>query len=292
MTAKVDSAILSSQVYNPSYDEQSVGLLRLMARDGYSDELLAEYIEMFKELPTSNPYLGVLYNPRACEIDAATTDIDKIREELRNRYEDILGNGNPGNNPTSGQIIDLADWQQYYPGIDQSLSQNHDLLKEYRDHTDRIVANLPMILSTIQGSIGNNSAMNGVGQGGFGGIDFGGGLGGSLPCVPFADILGSILQAGQQVLSQIMGALAGVAGVVQQALSVIQGAIAKLTQMVQQAMAMIQAEIAKLAAGMLNMIQMGLAQLMSFLPNDPCLKAIMGGMITGAASKVMGGAFG
>ncbi len=284
MSIDVDSDLLQSPVYNPQYEDTTVALFKIMQQENNDEELLKEYMDMFAEMPTKNPYKGVLVNPRACEVDEAVTEIDKIRDQIKDRYDDIIGNGNPGNNPTPGEIVDLNDWERFYPGIDKGLQQSSDILKDFKDHTDRIIGNFPTIIATIQGSIGNNSASNGIGMGN----GFGGGQGGGMPCIPFADILGSILQAGQALMAKIMGAIAAVAGAVGQVMAIIQNAVAMLQQMVMQALAMLQAEVMKIVQAMLGMIQMGLAQLMAFLPNDPCLKAIMGGLLSGAASKVMG----
>lgn len=277
------ASLLDSPVYNPSLDDTTVSLYKLMDNEPDAG-VIADFQDVFTSMPTNNPYTGVLYNPRACEVDAIKTELEEVAKEIDDRYQEIINQGTPGDgrNPTPGQIIDLENWNNNYPGLSTDIGTVGNILDQYHEHTDRIIANFPSMVGMIQNSIGNNSAVNGLGQGT--GL---GGAGGGSPCIPFGDFLGSLLQAGQQLLGQLMGALNNLKGMVQQAMAMIQQAMAQLMQMAQQILAKIQQEIMNFVMGMLNMAKMGLAALMSFLPNDPCLQSIIGGLMTNGANKVM-----
>ncbi|MNW16365.1 hypothetical protein D3C71_2151960 [compost metagenome] len=54
-------------------------------------------------------------------------------------------------------------------------------------------------------------------------------------------------------------------------------------------MTKIQEETDKIAKSMLQMKQMNLAQMLKFQMQDPCLNSILGGMMSGAAAKIVNG---
>lgn len=161
MAATVDAKLLDNPVYNPSIDESTVSLYSLMDTTP-SDEVIADYTDVFNSMPFHNPFVGVLYNPRACEVDAINNEVDEIAKEIKDRYDDVINKGTPGNGyePTPGQVTDLTEWNTAYPGIDRDLGTIGDIMDQFRDHTDRLVANFPSLVGVIQNSIGNNSAVN------------------------------------------------------------------------------------------------------------------------------------
>lgn len=284
----VASQFTSNPIYNPASDPNVVEFLKLMIVNKPDEEMLENFKQMVTQMPTVNPYMGVLVNPRACEIDLAENILDEIIKDLDDRYNEIVDRGTPyvptpspdggeyptppPYNPTPGDIAEKEKWQQEYPGIRDDLGRGKDILEEFRNHTDRIIANFPTIASTVQNSIGLDSILNGIN---------------AAPCIPFADVLGSVLDMGRKILDQILGMLAQLQGMVQQALAMIQQAVAMLMNLVNQALAMVMAEIQKLAEMLLNMARMGLAQLMAFLPNDPCLNSLLNGLLTQGANALM-----
>lgn len=110
----------------------------------------------------------------------------------------------------------------------------------------------------------------------------------SNPCMQFGDMLGSILDAGAKIIDKILSALQTVMGVVGDVLNTIMSAVSGLMQAIAQAMSMITNELSKIAEAMLNGAKMGLASLLSYMPNDPCLSSIMSNVMTSAAKSALG----
>jgi F0F1-type ATP synthase membrane subunit b/b' len=69
----------------------------------------------------------------------------------------------------------------------------------------------------------------------------------------------------------------------------IKAAIAQAKAKVAELIAKAKEEIMKFAKAMLAQIRQGLAELMSNLPKDPCLRGLLGSVATGAAAAVIGG---
>jgi gas vesicle protein len=242
---------LASETYNPSRSPDVIALYNLMTTTDPSEALMDQYREVVTSMTTENPYEGVLFNPRACEIDQANNDIGEIIDDLKD--------------------TDVSE------DITDALEEVKDQLDEYKEHTDRLIANLPTISSVVQSEIGNNTS--GQSNSGVSGN----------PCLGFADIMGSILDQGQSIMNDIMSAIANVKENVGAAEDLVKNAVTQLQAKIAAAMTQLQDEVTKLASAMLNMSKMNLAQLMKFTNNDPCLKQIMSGVLTGAAQNVLGG---
>lgn len=326
----------ASPTYNPNIDDRALSLYQLMNNRPVDEELLDSYRTIVLNYPTKNLYEGVLFNPRACEVDSNTTLLNEIESKLGQQYEAIVqqgtptsangepavpGTGNPGvgstpvvvgvggtpggtnYTPTPAQTAVLDQWRNQYPQIKQDLAQVGSTLQTYRDHTDRLVSNFTSFSGMTQTNIGNNTAVsqasttasgNTAGAAPFDLSNLGlptgaGGGGGGNPCLQFGDVFGSLFAAGQKMMDQMSKALMGLMGAIGNPMALIQQAMAGVMGMVSQIMSKIQAEITKLASSIMNMMKMGLAQLMQFMPNDPCLKSIIGGLLTQGAKSIMGG---
>lgn len=240
------TSALQSETYNPSRAPDVTELFGIMNTAEPTEELMATYREMVTSMPTANPFAGVLTNPRACEVDQANNDLDEIIEDVKNN-PDI---------PTT---------------IPDHLEDAKDALDEYKEHTDRLIANFPTISSIVQSEIGNNV-----------------GAYGSNPCLGFGDIMGSVLDAGRDIMNEIIAAIANIKENLQAALDLLKELVAKLMAAIAKAMTQMLEEIEKMAKSMLNMSKMNLAQMMKFQMKDPCLKQILGGMLTSAAANVLG----
>ena len=236
----------ASEVYNPSRAPDVTELYGLMTQDTPSEELMETYRATVTSMPTTNPYSGVMVNPRACEIDQANSDIDEIKEELEN-------------NPAVP------------PEVTAPLDDAQNVLDQYKEHTDRLIANFPIIASVVQSEIGNQVEALG-----------------SNPCLGFGDIMGSILDAGQKIINEIMAAIANIKENLQAAVDLIKEAIAKLMAAIAAAMTQLLEDIEKMAKAMLNMAKMNLAMTMKYQMQDPCLKQILSGVLTNAANNILG----
>jgi len=240
----------SSEVYNPAREPIVDELFALMTAAQPDEALLAEYKLMFQSMSAVNPYTGLFTNPRACEVDQAKNDVGEIIEDIKDNPE-------------------LPD--DLTPPLEDAI----DYLDQYKEHTDRLIANFPVISSIVQSEIGNKVAE----------------LQGANPCLQFGDIMGSILKAGQDIINQILAMLADLKNAVKEELEeMIKEAINKLMAAIAAAMAQLQEEVQKIAEAMLNMNKMNLAQVMKYQMQDPCLKHIMSGVLTGAAQSALAGA--
>lgn len=244
---------LASPTYNPSREPDVLALYRLMQASEPSETLVDQYREVVTSMSTENPYDGVLINPRGCEIDQANSDIDDIIEDIKD---------NPNVDDT----------------IKDGLEEIQDQLDQYKEHTDRLIANFPTISSVVQGEIANNTS---------GGSDSSSPAGN--PCVGFADIMGSILDSGQQIMNDILAAIANVKDNLQGAQDLIENAITQLQAKIAAAMTQVQDEVTKLATAMLKQSKMNLAQLMKYQNQDPCLKQILSGVLTSTAQNIIEG---
>ncbi len=238
---------LASETYNPTRSPDVDELYGIMNASVPTEDLMVTYREMVTSLPTANPYEGVLVNPRACEVDQANSDLDEIIEEIKN-------------NP------------DFPPTVPDHLEDAQDALDQYKEHTDRLIANFPTVSSIVQSEIGNNVSAYG-----------------SNPCLGFGDIMGSVLDAGRDIMNEIIAAIANIKENLQAALDLIKDLVAKLMAAIAKAMTQMLEEIEKMAKSMLNMSKMNLAQMMKFQMKDPCLKQILGGMLTSSAANILGG---
>jgi hypothetical protein len=308
----------ASNTYNPNIDDRALALYQLMNNRPDDDALLDSYRTIVQNYPTHNLYSGVLFNPRACEVDANSSLLDDIRTQLQEQYDGIVTRGTPtgGTNtgvtgdptgtpyvPTSDQTKTLDEWRDQYPQLVNNLNQVDSTLSTYRDHTDRLVSNFTSFTSMAQTNIGNTVAVSQASTTASGNTSqaapfdlsnlglptSAGSTGGGNPCLQFGDMFGSLFAAGQKMMDQMSKALMGLLGAIGNPMALIQQAMSSVMGMVNQIMSKIQAEITKLASSIMNMMKMGLAQLMQFMPNDPCLKSIIGGLLTQGAKSIMGG---
>lgn len=266
--------VFSSPIYNPQKDDKVVELYKLM--DSTKDQaVLDEYIYMFNTYPTHNPYQGVLYNPRTCDINAVVEVVDEIKNALKTRYDKIWIDGTPTltHTPNQVQINALVEWLGTYPSIANDLETVSSVLSDFGDHTNRLISNMPSILGSIQQAIGNALAIGDM-------------LGGN-PCIPFADVFGSILQKGQDIIDQVMSKVQEAMSVVQNALSMVQQKISEVMGEITKVKDMMMNEVNKIAESLMSTVKMGLAELMSYLPDDPCIKSIMGNFMTTGANKIL-----
>ncbi|MNV85458.1 hypothetical protein D3C71_1794220 [compost metagenome] len=111
---------------------------------------------------------------------------------------------------------------------------------------------------------------------------------GGNPCLGFGDIMGSILDAGRDIMNQILAAIANIKENLQAAEDLLRDLVAKLMAAIAAAMTQLLEEVEKIAKAMLNMSKMNLAQMMKFQMQDPCLKQILSGVLTSAAANVLG----
>ena len=188
--------------------------------------------------------------------------------------------GDPGYNATAQQAIDSKLVQQASPQLNSNLDQVGSNMDNFQNHTDRLISNFPNILGMIQTGLGVASVVGKL-------LD---------PCLGLNDFLGSLLGAGSGIMKKINAALAEVkafieAGLqhIQQAIAQIQALIAKALAYVQSLIAMVEKEIMKLIKSLIDAARLGLAQLLSLLPKDPCFKAVLNALGSGPVLGAVAG---
>ena len=280
MVARNEEA-LASPIYKPDLDEKTVEIFSLMKT--YPPELVAQYRQVFESMPTTNPFVGVLSNPMGCEISQTTTDLGQIIGRLEERYEEIKLAGTPPapttdeNGNTSPSYVDpaaaalLQEWDTYMPQIRSDLNNADGALGSYQNHTDRVVANLPSLVGIAQNALGITAVMLDL-------LD---------PCLGLSEFFGSIMEAGRRIIDAIMRAINEVMAVIEEVISAIMAAINAVMAAIQELLMMIANEIQKLVEALIDSVRMGLAALLKLLPNDPCLRALLGAVSTGALIAVL-----
>jgi hypothetical protein len=280
-----------------------------------SVELIQQYQDIILAMPTQNPYAGVLVNPRGCEIGQARTDIDEIRDAIVEIHELVKQTGLSG---------DVYEWQVAVPGLLADLEVADQGLNAFEEHTDRLIANLPTVVGMAQSSAGiENSttlasgAIAGVGGGSSGLGSIAGALGAASaiaallgPCLPVQGFIGSLLSKGKalmdgvlsyantlkenlfQALNEIKNNILGQLGSAFQSLQDIMGSVknvmAQVMGKINSIKDMITQEISSLVNGFINSARMSLANLLSSIKLDPCLKGLLGGVLGGAAASILG----
>lgn len=154
-------------------------------------------------------------------------------------------------------------------------------LDTIEDHTDRLTNNLPSLAGLAQAALALDTIMNLL----------------SNPCLGLDGFLGSIMDKGKAILNDIKSKISGmladakawvdanIGPLIDKMKAAMAAAKAKIAELISKA----KEEVMKFAKAMLAQIRQGLAELMSNLPKDPCLKALLGSVVTGAAAAVIGG---
>ena len=275
----VNQEALDSQIYNPSVDPKVLMLQQVMEKtpvvyvapktsvplvNPSSEPLeLREYIETFNSMTTQNAFAGVLVNPATCLIEDIRGDLVQLP---------ILCDVKWGNNP---------EWTSYKPTCEadiRDINQNCDIVQ---DHTDRLTSNLPSLTGIAQAAMALSTVMSLL----------------SNPCLGLDGMMGSIMDSGKQLLndikSKIRGAIkdarewvdAQIGPIMDKVKAAISDAKAKMLAFVAKA----KAEVTAFAKAMLAQARQGLAELLAFLPKDPCLRGLLKSAATGAAAGIIGG---
>lgn len=292
----INTEALESGIYNPPADPKALALQEIMEtqagantslqtpRKGPLIDLadpatlqtipfeLREHVEQFNSLSVYNPFHGVLDNPTSCLINP-----------IRN---DLTG---PGGilDYMNGRFSDNGTWTDYRleftqdcngDGSDDGILGDLDSIE---DHTDRLTNNLPSLAGIAQAALALDTIMNLL----------------SNPCLGLDGFLGSIMDKGKALLNdiknQISAALASakawigeqIGPLIDEIKAAIAVAKAKVAELITKA----KEEVMKFAKALLAQVRQGLADLMANLPQDPCLRSLLGSVATGAAAVVIGG---
>lgn len=174
--------------------------------------------------------------------------------------------GQEGYQPSQQQIDIKNQWDSTYPSTVSSLQDANSSISDYENHTDKLVANLPMILGIIQSALGLANILGTLAN----------------PCLGLGNFLKSITSAGKSLIQKILDGIKEVEKLVGGALMLIMGAIAKVMGYVKKLMNLIENEIKQLIEAMIAGLKFGLSSLLSMLNSDPCMKSLLSILGTGS----------
>ena len=292
----INTEALESPLYNPPPDPKALMLQEIMETTPISadarstprrdplvqpsevETALQEHVQNFNNLSLFNPYAGVIVNPTQCLLDPIRDDLQGTVDYMNGRFSDNgtwlayrddfyhdynggTSDTNPGQGPGNGGMLEDLD--------------------TIEDHTDRLTNNLPSLAGLAQAALALDTIMNLL----------------SNPCLGLDGFLGSIMDKGKAILNDIKSKISGmladakawvdanIGPLIDKMKAAMAAAKAKIAELISKA----KEEVMKFAKAMLAQIRQGLAELMSNLPKDPCLKALLGSVVTGAAAAVIGG---
>lgn len=174
--------------------------------------------------------------------------------------------GQTGYQPSQQQIDTKNTWDSTYPSTVSSLQDANNGISTYEDHTDKLIANLPMILGIIQGALGLANILGTLAN----------------PCLGLGSFLNSITSAGKSLIQKILDGLKKVEQLIGGALELILKAIATVMGFVNKLLNLIENEIKKLIEAMIAGLKFGLSGLLSMLNSDPCMKSLLSILGTGS----------
>lgn len=273
---------LNNPRYNPKLSDTQINLYKLM--DEPSDEVYQQYEKMFMGFPTSNPYSGVLLNPNHCDIEDVNSEISDLSSMIDNfnisniptNYQNDFHNQFLDQNSPTSLVSNLNGGNGVVPNnIQQSIN-------DAKNHTDRLIANLPSILGMVTGALGLASVLGGL----------------LNPCAGTNNFIGSINGFLTPILKGIKSGISKVTGFFKSITSAIGDGISEIMKLisesfnyvmdlVSQLTNFIKAEIDKLIKAMIGNMRLGLADFLSFLHLDPCLKGLASNVTTDASRSLL-----
>jgi hypothetical protein len=287
----INTEALDNSIYNPPVDKKTLMLQSIMESEPIPPDArtqprrpplldvnevefaLRDHLNSINGLSVFNPYHGVIVNPTKCLLDPIRTDLMSMTDYL------------------SGRFSDDGTWMSYRDeyntdiyGANDSDADDQGILGDLdsiEDHTDRLTNNLPSLAGIAQAALALDTVMNLL----------------SNPCLGLDGFLGSIMDKGKALINDVKNrissllarARAWVSGTIGPLIDEIRGALAAVKAKVAQLISMAKAEVLKFAKALLAQARQGLADLLSNLPKDPCLRGLLGAVVTGAAAAVIGG---
>lgn len=313
---------LSSPIYNPKYDTTDIALYNIIQNDS-SDEtnnaLRAQYLNTFYNLPSTNPYEGVLKNPNTCDIEDINNTANYIVDTLQNNFgnQDAFDSNNPPkeNDPS---YENYQYWNQY---VNQN---NPDSVYSY------MTGGIPTTTTYSQNDVLNipDDAIIGIGPDGqyqatqysqpnnvipqmnyaqhhtdtllsnlpmlLSIAQVGLGLATSLenllnPCIGLSDFFGTISDLGKEMMSEIKKAMDFVKSLIDKGMKYLMTAIKYVIRAVLYAInfitkliSKVKSEIEKFIKAMIDQIRIGISDFLKGLLGDACAKSLFGGLVTNA----------
>lgn len=271
---------LNDPNYNPELDDLTLKLYSMM--DEPSDELYAQYRQVFDNLPSVSPYSGVLVNPNTCDINDINNSVSVTVKALQD-----YGNQNYPNDPTwNDNVIDPSNPDSAVSQLTGGNTTVDPITGEVtyvqpnavipntnnaQNYTDKLLSNLPMILGIVQQALGLATALEGL-------LD---------PCLGVGDFLGSLKGDLNKILKKIKSAIDEVVNFIEEGIQAIKDAISKVMNLISNMVNFIETELKKLIKALIDSIKLSLSGFLKSLHLDPCLKSLVGGITTMAASAVL-----
>ena len=183
--------------------------------------------------------------------------------------------GNTGYQPTQQQQDTKTTWDQTYPSMVSSIQNANSGISDFENHTDKLIANLPMILGIVQSALGLANILGNLAN----------------PCLGISNMLGSITSKGKALMAKIRNAIQEIEDAIGSAIAyvekIINKAIAKVMAFVNKLKNLIEDEIKSLIKAMIDGLHFGLSGLLNALKLDPCMKSLLGMLGTGSLLSVL-----
>lgn len=284
----INKEALNSSLYNPPVDPRAIALQEIMESQPAEANIsrqtprkpelvdpsevpfeLQEYVQQFNSFSVYNPYHGVIVNPTACLLNPIRDDLGSLINYMDGRFSD--------NGTWTTYRIEFIT-AVYGPDGESGIIGD---LESFEDHTDRLTNNLPSLAGIAQAALALDTIMNLL----------------SNPCLGLSGFLGSIMDEGKAIINDIKNTIgqaladarAWVDSEIGPLIDDINAAIVAAQAEVDKLITMAKAEIDKFAKALLAQVRQGLADLLANLPQDPCLRGLLGSVATGAAAAVIGG---
>lgn len=306
----VNQEALDSQIYNPTTQPSVLMLQQIMETTPPQpvsatqlnppaplidpvtvDAQLQDHIRTFLSLPTRHDFNGVIVNPALCHIVDVRQDLQDLYDYLDYQYgpgssDRVISEGGGGGGFGWGGGTDPVtpngsngNWTTYQPELSQAIQDVNQDMDSIQDHTDRLTSNLPTLAGLAQAALALSTIMNLL----------------SNPCLGLDGLLGSIMDSGKKLIQDVKDkiakavadAKAWVSKEIGPLIDQVKGAIADAKAKIAELVAKAKAEIMNFAKAIQAQIRQGLAELLSNLPQDPCLRGLLQSAVTGGAAALI-----
>lgn len=211
-------------------------------------------------VPDASGNIGI--NPN----NTTTTDGDITQPDQNGVYP-----GETGYQPTQNQIDIKTNWDNSYASTVSSMSNISSGVNDFESHTDKLIANLPMIIGMVQSALGIANMLGSLAN----------------PCLGISTHIGSIMKEGKILMQKIRDKINKVKALIGSAIKTIQKAIADAEAFVNKAINMIEDEVKSLIKSLIHSIHFGLSGLLKSLKLDPCMKSLLHMVGTGSLTSLI-----
>ena len=298
MSNTISATALNSPIYNPTIDSSSILLYQNIS--GYSDSLLQQYETIISSMPTENIFSGILLNPLTCIIQNINLGINTMMGYINSLTSTVYTSDTTWANSVNPNISSSFPYQLIGSTptgpnntlIIQNPLSAEQVLSNFQNQSDMMIANFPSILGITQQALGITNAIQ---------ILSNPSQQLTNPTQGLANYMGSISGSGQVLLNNIqtilttsMGVVLNIVNNVQSTyqsssitITQIQSAISTFLSNIITVTTFIQNEIQQLAQAMINSVRMGMASSIVQLSYDIYAVPLVQNICTGPAIAIL-----